>query len=377
MKPMKSWFLFGVCHLACGAAIAQTNVPHEFESGQPARASEVNENFSALASAIDSNRMSSDANSLALQQLMSVTSNESAVVLSLTSDDSCTISEPGHYILDRDWNLGISQATCFAGAGDGESMYVHVTASSVLFDLRGYSLTGPTGPGVVILQADGSDVVVRNGKILGGQNSAADGNAIVSQGANNHFWNVESNDVSLGGQGGSLTASVVNGHVGIRAPNFLVENTSVVPADDEDPFSCIEVSSSASKAIVRNNRCRPGLGGGIYVSGDGSLVEGNIILEEATASFDGPEYGIQVSANEVMVVRNILLSTGAQQGSTAIVVSGTTNIIDSNLVSPMGYTDGIEVPGAGNFVGGNRVGVSGTPYMGTADDVDWGGNVSF
>ena len=34
---------------------AQTQVPNEFQSGQPARAAEVNENFSTLESAIDQN----------------------------------------------------------------------------------------------------------------------------------------------------------------------------------------------------------------------------------------------------------------------------------------------------------------------------------
>lgn len=37
------------------AALAQTQVPHKFSSGQPARASEVNENFDALSSHVDAN----------------------------------------------------------------------------------------------------------------------------------------------------------------------------------------------------------------------------------------------------------------------------------------------------------------------------------
>ena len=371
------WVAAGAGLLACVASLGQTQVPHEFESGQPARASEVNENFAALASAIDSNTTASDANAAAIQQLVDAVANESAAVLTLTSADSCTISEPGHYILDRDWYFGSSEETCVSGAGDGESTYVHITATSVLLDLRGYSLIGPVGSGIVVLQSDGSDVVIKDGKILGGQNSDADGNAIVSLGSNNHIRNIESNDVSLGGPGSSLSESIINGHVAIRAAGLLVENTLVRPAEDQDPFSCIAVSSSARNSIIRNNHCRPGQGGGIYVSGDESLVEGNVILEEATTSFDGPEYGILVNADDVMVLRNILLSTGVQQGPAAIMVNGARNIVDSNLVSPQGYVDGIDIPGAGNYIGANRVSVSGTPYVDTADDVDWGGNVSF
>jgi hypothetical protein len=43
-----------VC-LVAGSAFAQTQVPNNFEAGQPARAAEVNENFDALETAIDQN----------------------------------------------------------------------------------------------------------------------------------------------------------------------------------------------------------------------------------------------------------------------------------------------------------------------------------
>jgi hypothetical protein len=41
--------------LASGMTVAQTQVPHTFSSGQPARASDVNENFSALEAAVNRN----------------------------------------------------------------------------------------------------------------------------------------------------------------------------------------------------------------------------------------------------------------------------------------------------------------------------------
>jgi len=50
----------------------QTDVPHSFQAGTPARASEVNENFSALATAIT-------ANSAALQPLFSVIPIEQSI----------------------------------------------------------------------------------------------------------------------------------------------------------------------------------------------------------------------------------------------------------------------------------------------------------
>ena len=44
-----------VLTFVAAAANAQTQVPHDFQAGQPARASEVNENFEALESAIEQN----------------------------------------------------------------------------------------------------------------------------------------------------------------------------------------------------------------------------------------------------------------------------------------------------------------------------------
>lgn len=47
--------------LLAGAVRAQTEVPHEFQAGQPALASEVNENFDALESVIDTNSSAKEA----------------------------------------------------------------------------------------------------------------------------------------------------------------------------------------------------------------------------------------------------------------------------------------------------------------------------
>ena len=51
---MKSLFALVAC-LLVHTAFAQTQVPNNFAAGQPARASEVNENFDVLEAAIDQN----------------------------------------------------------------------------------------------------------------------------------------------------------------------------------------------------------------------------------------------------------------------------------------------------------------------------------
>ena len=52
---MRQSVLLSICLLLAGVAQAQTQVPNTFQTGQPARAAEVNENFSTLASAVDQN----------------------------------------------------------------------------------------------------------------------------------------------------------------------------------------------------------------------------------------------------------------------------------------------------------------------------------
>jgi hypothetical protein len=52
---MKNQFLLSVFLLTVGLAHAQTQVPNTFQTGQPARAAEVNENFTTLVSAVNRN----------------------------------------------------------------------------------------------------------------------------------------------------------------------------------------------------------------------------------------------------------------------------------------------------------------------------------
>lgn len=52
---MNRFVSFFVLLFASAIAFGQTEVPHTFQSGQPARASEVNENFDALEAGVDAN----------------------------------------------------------------------------------------------------------------------------------------------------------------------------------------------------------------------------------------------------------------------------------------------------------------------------------
>ena len=64
---------------ASGVAFGQTQVPNTFQSGQPARASEVNENFSTLESAVNDNDAAIQGNSDAIASIPAMNSAQSLI----------------------------------------------------------------------------------------------------------------------------------------------------------------------------------------------------------------------------------------------------------------------------------------------------------
>ena len=55
IQCISKYFVAGIAVLASGVALGQTQVPNQFQAGQPARAAEVNDNFSTLEAAINTN----------------------------------------------------------------------------------------------------------------------------------------------------------------------------------------------------------------------------------------------------------------------------------------------------------------------------------
>lgn len=85
-------------------AIGQTEVPNTFETGQPARAAEVNANFDALENAADANSAAIDANSQALgANSQAIDANATAVQqnASSISDNTSAWTEADQAVLDQ------------------------------------------------------------------------------------------------------------------------------------------------------------------------------------------------------------------------------------------------------------------------------------
>jgi hypothetical protein len=81
-------FAFGVFGLV--SAPAQTQVPHEFQAGQPARASEVNANFDALEAAIDAQSTESASNEALLEGLLYRIERLSMAVYGMGREIACS-----------------------------------------------------------------------------------------------------------------------------------------------------------------------------------------------------------------------------------------------------------------------------------------------
>ena len=174
---------------AFGLSFAQTEVPHTFQSGQPARAAEVNENFSAVTSEIDANAAALADNEAAIQ------ANAEAIV-ELSSDDviveltnpgpsvasgtgtlrppptvlnlsslPLVIDEAGVYILDQDWEIDVDSGFMAA--------LIDIQATNVEIDFREFKINTDYFLGTVIQVAGAGSARIMNGRIGAGGESRA------------------------------------------------------------------------------------------------------------------------------------------------------------------------------------------------------------
>ena len=101
--------------LHTGMAYSQTQVPNEFQAGEPAKASEVNENFDALEAAVDTNAASIETNATAI-------SGNTATIGSLTVN-------AGVYVFSQGTAIGQ-----FLTASKGANIYV-LTDEGFIFQI--------------------------------------------------------------------------------------------------------------------------------------------------------------------------------------------------------------------------------------------------
>jgi len=355
------WLLLAAAVVALTPAhvIAQTGVPHTFQAGQPARATEVNENFDALEDAVDDNAASATANAAAIQEnadMIAGLASGDVIILDF-STLPVVITEPGMYVLDRSW-------TDLNPEGLGGAWFeIAQTTGRVVVDFKGHSLVANTLDGRSGFST-GNHVALLNGNIGTDAYNAGD------------FLRLENTSISadVGGSIGQY-ATISNSKVShLRGTPNIGANSSIkfstfygrierfVIADNTSIYlSEIKISDTAQMVIGNNVRfienvvtdesCRGGRT--VLIEGEQALIKGNII-----------RYRPECSSGIGIV--------------TAVQVSGVRNLILENIIDLPADGIGLNFLTSGHLYRDNTiVGASNGFDLGSTTQVDGGGNVSF
>ena len=340
MKTIRTFALL----LISGAVAAQTEVPHTFESGEPARASEVNENFGALAAAI---------NDLAdaIRELEGESSPAGETVLDFSSV-VVEIDQPGFYVLDRDWDLA--------------GLSLVISADRVTVNLRGYELAG----GSPTVSITGHDVVLRNGEIRGsgpvtilGTNALLDDLKVAGQNAGvfvGEFADWEGDAFSAGGDnatlrdsefhcGNCIAITVIADNVEIRR-NTIIGGLGGIRFEsffEFDPYSVYpEVSNN--KIYCTNGPCLR------TVHADGVLMISNNQFGMGALEYEGPLVIIDGESTRFLnnFFRGDIWAEGEWE-SIGVQVNGSHNLIQGTGGELRYLRVGIQFTGSGNAYGDN------------------------
>jgi hypothetical protein len=266
------------------------------------------------------------------------------------------ITEPGVYVLDRDW---------FALSPHERSAIV-IEADDVTLDLQGFELS-VVYSGVV---SRGQNVTIRNGRIIAAQRDEQ-GPAIFTYGSRSLIESVRASGgkgpvISVSGIGSALTNSTVVSQGGSLALLVHAYDDTIVRGNQIiGGLTSMRVNS---RATIVDNVVTCGLTC-IDVEGDNNTVSGNKLIGR----------GILIRADHNHVFGNVL----GCSSRTAIAVEGLGNTIRDNLVpSCTGLGTGIQEAGIlftrdGNFYGDNIVWAALPFAVGATVQTDLGGNVGF
>ena len=298
-------------------------------------------------------------------------------VLSPTADEGripifvpTVINQPGSYFVSRPIASNV--------------VIVSINASGVVLDLNGMTLTGTSDATSVIALAPGvGDVVIRNGRIVRGFRGihapsvgdlvvegidftgTAAAAVFVESGQNVSVLNNSMNNCGAGPGADFVVVAVTAaaGYTGGRIVGNEIINTPYVAIDainlvqaqiSENRItgafltSCIGVGirlTGGRNNAVENNVIRQS-GCGIFSSGDGSRIRGNLLSEI-------DECAISTFTNGNDIAENVLRDTGdgfdCPQG---IQVGGSFNYVRSNTITNV-RGDGILVSGSNNMIDNN------------------------
>lgn len=339
-------------------------VPHVFESGSPAVAAEVNENFRYLADSLtDTRRRLAEVETRIESSEATIASQTAELTLLLEQlpivlgpeDLPVVIDQPGNYVLDQDIQMVLGQL----------EVLIDIVADNVVLDMQGKTVSTGAGEGMRIR---GHSVEVRNGKM--NAPLIVDESASGVRIENMDIYAIEGIGAWLNG-GTTVIDSLSAGFVGIlvsggqhrfvnvwasgsEAAGLAARNSIVEIVDSEivcfRPSACLDLESSNS--IVSNNVIGSTTSLGMQIGGDSNIVKGN--------TFTG----------------------GAD---TAIEVRGTDNLILDNSSKPSSPAPGVLIPGTygihfftdGNYFGGNLMSAEEPFALRDTTQIDLGGNQGF
>ena len=351
------------------SAMAQTQVPHEFQSGDPALASEVNENFSALAIGVNTNTAAISANESAILDAAEaiaeiVADSENTVILDFTNPDHCTVDEPGNYLIDRSWDFNDvgSNVACST---------IAFAAMPFTLDLRGHEIIGIQGIPTISecgIESPSELREIRNGHLIGQPDAIwCDDNGFIK------LQNMQvQGDINAGW--GNIRDSVISqgtawldwcDHTGPCRDSVLINNRMLDCSD-----GLCATLGDRDEAIVHGNYFE----GGIQTRFSESRITQNVFQ----LRFGASTAAIHSRDSSDTIAWNMIFGYGHTGDAIRIGVDASdhfgTAIVEGNIIRGVGV--GIQFLSDGHYYGNNRVSAN-AHYVGTESQTDWGGNVSF
>jgi hypothetical protein len=411
MKTLTAVFLF----FAAGLVLAQTQVPNEFEAGQPAKADEVNANFDALESAIDQNAAAIDeipagavgpegpqgpagvqgpAGDAGPSGPMGPTGlpgpagsqgpagpegpsgpqgdpGASAENILDFTGLNVAITTPGYYVLNQDWDLS--------------GLSLVISSDYVTVDLRGHHLGG----GSPTISITGDSVVVRNGRVEGGSpivtigsRTLLEGLSVRGFGAGIVIGEVETSSgdpFSIGGGAAILRNSRVacSNCVGVtvRAPRATIAANELGGSNGAVWFDYLFTQDDVHGfPRITDNHIWCSTGVCLKMAQSRFVIAGNRLVL-GSQIYAGPL--VQISSYAGRFTDNSFWGDPQSAGwsATAIQVDGSDNLIQGTFMNGGDVFNGIRFTGSYNSFGDNCLSVWGTNYdLGGLQQNDLGGN---
>lgn len=265
------------------------------------------------------------------------------------------ITEPGLYVLDRNWSVG--------PATEG---VIVVTADNVTLDLQGFELSAEWAG----INATGRNVTIRNGQVR-----SDGGTPIRVTGSNSRIERVQARNtyagvIHLEGEGSTLTQSSAfndEGGVGVFAGDGTIVRENTISSR----FSEALIVSSRTE-VIDNRLSSCGVGDPcVVIAGANNLFARNRIIPLSNVD------AVVIRGNYNQAIDNLISSCSAAR---ALVVEGQGNVIRDTLVplcEPGRLEAGMVFTRDGNFYGDNTVWATVPFDVGATVQTDLGGNTGF